>query len=82
MIRPHRIRLEPSTGNGSVRGRVNGLTYLGDLVQYDVALGETQITIERPSEGGSGKRFERGDEVNLVWDPRDVLVFEGDAQAP
>jgi putative spermidine/putrescine transport system ATP-binding protein len=79
MLRPHRIRLEHADGEGFLRGRVAGITYLGDLIQYEVDLGGTRLTAEQASGGLGAVRFAAGDEVRVGWAPDDGMVFEAES---
>jgi putative spermidine/putrescine transport system ATP-binding protein len=78
MLRPHRIRLEPAAadGEGSLRGRIVGMTYLGDLIQYEVDLAGTRVRAEQASGGAGAPRFAGGDEVRVGWAPGDGIVFD------
>lgn len=74
MVRPHRLTIR-SQGEG-FPGRVSGITYLGDLIQYDVVLGQTHVTVEQSSESAATKRFRIGDDVVITWQTDDSLVFD------
>lgn len=74
MIRPHRIQLEPASG-GFV-GTVNSVTYLGDIIQYDIDLGGTEIAVEITSQSAADQRFTVGDSVSVSWQPEDALIFD------
>ena len=74
MVRPHRVRLEPANGDSVLRGRVVGLTYLGDLLQYEVDLGGARLIAEQAS-SGVGAAFTSGDEVQVSWHPGDGTAF-------
>jgi putative spermidine/putrescine transport system ATP-binding protein len=80
MLRPHRIRLEPAAANGegSLHGRIVGMTYLGDLIQYEVDLAGTRVIAEQASGGAGAPRFAGGDEVRVGWAPGDGIVFDQD----
>jgi putative spermidine/putrescine transport system ATP-binding protein len=76
MLRPHRVRLDHADGEGFLRGRVASITYLGDLIQYEVDLGGTRLTAEQASGGLGAVRFAAGDEVRVGWAPDDGMVFD------
>jgi putative spermidine/putrescine transport system ATP-binding protein len=82
MVRPHRIHIQPKRGgrNGGetnvVSGRIVRTTYVGDLFQYDVDVGQGVIQVEKPTMAGP-QPFGQGDEVELEWLITDTLVFEG-----
>jgi len=82
MVRPHRVRLLPSGGGGqgSLRGTVRATTYLGDLVQYEVAVGPNTFVVERAGDGlrSAGFSPKAGDEAVLEWDAEAALVFKED----
>jgi putative spermidine/putrescine transport system ATP-binding protein len=82
MVRPHRMRLLPpgGGGQGSLRGTVRATTYLGDLVQYEVAVGPDTFVVERAGDGlrSTGFSPKAGDEAVLEWDAEAALVFEED----
>lgn len=80
-IRPHRLSLTPlrdrtllsNTTNG-VAGRVARVTYLGDILQYDVDIGGTVLQIEAPTLG-RGQPIAIDDRMLCEWSPDDMLVF-------
>ncbi|WP_220443739.1 ABC transporter ATP-binding protein [Paracoccus luteus] len=84
-IRPHRIHLtaarDPNlVGNSTnaVKGIVRTVTYIGDIVQYDVEIAEgVLLKIEQHTQG-SGLHHNTGDEVLCEWAPRDMLIFGRD----
>jgi putative spermidine/putrescine transport system ATP-binding protein len=75
MLRPHRVRLDHADGEGFLRGRVAGITYLGDLIQYEIDLDGARLIAEQASEGAGAVRFTSGDEVRVGWAPGDGMVF-------
>ena len=89
VIRPHRIHLtanrDPSllsAATNSASGTVRGVTYIGDVVQFDVALngGGTVLRVEQHTRG-EGLRHHQGDAVLCEWAPEDMRVFAADAAA-
>jgi len=78
-IRPHRIRLHKAgtvapQGNGFI-GTVERSTYIGDIIQYDIALNATaSLKVEVPTSSG-GQAYYRGDEVLCVCSAGDMLAF-------
>jgi putative spermidine/putrescine transport system ATP-binding protein len=76
MVRPHRIRLDRAGGEGFLRGRVVGITYLGDLIQYEVDLDGMRLIAEQASGGEGTPRFAAGEEVGVGWSPGDSMVFD------
>jgi putative spermidine/putrescine transport system ATP-binding protein len=84
LVRPHRIHLQGQAGDtreadNKVKGTVSGLTFVGDLVQYGVRVGDDEIVVEEAT------RRERrpvgvGDSVVLGWSAEDTLVYPGGGQ--
>ncbi len=82
-IRPHRIRLTPDRDKtlvgvaiNSASGRVERATYVGDVVQYDVDIGNGSLKVEMPT-AGAGNGFAVGDRLLCEWNPQDMQVFGG-----
>lgn len=75
-IRPEKIRVSHTEENGlnHLRGKVNFITYVGNITIYRIeALGqEFKVQIQNDS---TGQRFAIGDEVNLSWDEKNMLVL-------
>ena len=80
MVRPHRIQIHPVNGASdaahAISGEVRSTTYLGDVIQYQVALGRDSVMVEHPSAGPGEARFHAGDRVHLAWEPGDALVLD------
>lgn len=86
VIRPHRIHVTPnrdrslvSVATNSAHGRVLRVTYIGDVVQYDIDTGTHVLKAEVHTASG-GHAFSAGEKVLCEWKPQDMLVFAGDAQ--
>jgi putative spermidine/putrescine transport system ATP-binding protein len=80
-IRPHRISLTPSrdrallsNATNGVAGRVARVTYVGDLLQYDVEIGGTMLQVEAPTKGRE-QAISVGDRLLCEWSPDDMLIF-------
>ena len=76
-LRERGIRLV-ATGGGSglgraVRGRVLAARFLGDAVRYEVAADGFDMPLNVRT--GASVRLSEGDDVDLVIDPGDVLIF-------
>lgn len=75
-IRPEKIRVSHTRENGlnHLQGKVNFITYVGNITIYRIeALGqEFKVQIQNDS---TGQRFAIGDEVNLSWDEKNMLVL-------
>lgn len=83
MVRPHRVTIAEARSaltleseRNHLKGRVLRAIYAGDLLQYDVALGDEVFPVE-VSTASHGTRIEPGAEVVLSWQVADTLVFEG-----
>ncbi len=84
LVRPHRIHLQGSAGDSpqadnKVEGKVSSVTFVGDLVQYGVRVGDDEIAVEEAT------RRERsplgvGDAVVLGWSAEDTLVYPDSGQ--
>ncbi|HJR45049.1 MAG TPA: ABC transporter ATP-binding protein [Actinomycetota bacterium] len=81
-IRPERI--QPATGDSLpnvVEGRLVATTYLGDVVQYRVMVGATELTVQRQNEAEDAARgWRTGELVRLGWDESSALVLIDDEE--
>ncbi len=76
-IRPHRLLLggpAPAGATGHVTGQVTHVAYVGDLVQYHVAAGALQLTVEAHAARHVETR-RVGDVVECRWWSDDLRVF-------
>jgi putative spermidine/putrescine transport system ATP-binding protein len=80
-IRPHRISLTPrrdraliSYATNSAAGIVTRVTYVGDIVQYDVDIGGLTLKVEAPTHG-EGQRIAIGQQLLCEWSPANMIVF-------
>ena len=80
-IRPHRISLTPdrdralvSNATNSSRGRIARITYIGDIVQYEVEISGAMLKVEVPT-ASAGHGFDTDDMLLCEWKPQDMLVF-------
>ncbi len=80
-IRPHRIAVSPSRSEALVthemnvvRGIVRRLSYVGDLVVYDIDAAGMSLKAEAATDG-QRQRFAAGDQVMCEWLPKDMQVF-------
>jgi putative spermidine/putrescine transport system ATP-binding protein len=84
MIRPHRVAIGISGSRASDRagtsGTVSAVTYIGDVVQYEVATAAGKILAELPT-SGEPPSYSPGDAVDLGWRAQDLLVFQQEAVA-
>jgi putative spermidine/putrescine transport system ATP-binding protein len=82
LVRPHRIRLvdgdaaQGGSGDGMNRltGRLTRVTFIGDVLQYNVDVAGTEIAVEAASDHGRGIRTV-GAPVALAWRVEDTMVF-------
>ena len=80
-IRPERI--QPATGGQQnvVEGRLLGTTYLGDLVQYRIAVGKSELMVQRQNQRDDPAReWVAGELVELAWDVGSALVLVDDEE--
>jgi putative spermidine/putrescine transport system ATP-binding protein len=87
-IRPHRIRLTPdrdkslvSVATNSTPGKVVRVTYVGDVVQYDVDVGNATLKVEVHT-ASAGHGFKVDDRLLCEWKPQDMQVFADTQPAP
>ncbi|WP_284774416.1 ABC transporter ATP-binding protein [Agrobacterium sp. lyk4-40-TYG-31] len=80
-IRPHRISLTPSRdrslvsiATNSTHGKVVRVTYIGDVVQYDIDIGGSILTTEVHT-ASAGHSFQSGEKLLCEWKPQDMQVF-------
>jgi spermidine/putrescine transport system ATP-binding protein len=83
-VRPEKIA--PANGPAPSANRLSGtlerVTYLGDLVQYHVALpGGREVICQRQNEEGAASRWRVGATVELAWDENSALVLEEEGVA-
>lgn len=82
MVRPHRMTLHapgsqlPASQN-VLSGRLTGITFIGDLIQASVRVGEDELTIEQPTRRSTALPA-AGAEVLVSWEPGDTMVFSGE----
>lgn len=79
MTRPHRVRLSrehpaEDLGVNSVRGVVERVTFVGDLVQTEVKVGGAVIASEIATTQ-AGSPFVPGMQVTASWGVNDTMVF-------
>ncbi len=86
MMRPHRMRLAPAAtdrnvpdatpvqGQNSLRGVLERLTFIGDLVQYHIRVGDAEVMVEEATRRDQGAPC-AGTPVDLTWQASDTLVF-------
>jgi putative spermidine/putrescine transport system ATP-binding protein len=85
MVRPHRIRIDWSgpqadhtNGLNRMSGKLSRVTFVGDLVQYHVGIGEDEIIVEEAT-AGHRKLPEPGMPAWLSWKVEDTFVFGREA---
>lgn len=84
-VRPHRIALTPDRDRGivsnqtnAVRGRVLRVTYIGDVIQYDLDIGGQELKVEHHTLS-SGPRHVEGEMLMCEWAPADMFVYGDEA---
>ncbi|PKQ34378.1 MAG: spermidine/putrescine ABC transporter ATP-binding protein [Actinobacteria bacterium HGW-Actinobacteria-11] len=75
-IRPEYVRLEQGEGTGA-RGRVLGVSHLGETMQVALRVGEDATFLSRMP-APTAPRVGVDEEVRCVWDPADVRLFAAD----
>ncbi|MGO2036792.1 MAG: ABC transporter ATP-binding protein [Brevibacterium sp.] len=86
-IRPERMRVAPAgqegPGTNSARGTVMSVSFLGDVIQYMIIVGDNDEILARVPAAGN-ELLAAGAEVDLSWDADDVAVYgcEDGASAP
>lgn len=83
-IRPHRLTLTPardtalvSSAMNCVSGRINRVTYIGEIVEYVVSAAGMTLQVEMPTRS-QGALHRTGDTILCEWDPADMWVFAKD----
>jgi putative spermidine/putrescine transport system ATP-binding protein len=76
MIRPHRISFGHAGHSemNSAEGIVRRVTYVGDVLQCEIACGEAELMVERHTQPGAFVPM-AGEAVSLCWLFSDTLVF-------
>jgi spermidine/putrescine transport system ATP-binding protein len=81
-IRPEKFRISllntPVSGNVLSGGRIEDVSYIGVSTQYQVAMpwGQELIVFEQNDDGVAP--FNKGDEVNISWNPIFTFALRGD----
>lgn len=85
LVRPHHIHLwareraRPDHAEHVFEGRVRSISYLGDVIHYDVASDIGLVQIEVTSDG-SGVLFGEGDPVHFGWRSDALMLFPRDGE--
>jgi putative spermidine/putrescine transport system ATP-binding protein len=87
MVRPHRIRMTPAAegrpeaaGQNVQPGTLKRVTFVGDALHYEVAMGVDTMLVESSTISGPLSHAV-GDDVFLAWNPDDTLTFPAGAEA-
>ena len=76
LVRPEKLLLESAGGESGlnrVEGRVEAVTYLGDITMYDILVADTLLTVKQPNRDGVPVHATAGS-VTIVWSPNDCNV--------
>ena len=80
-IRPHRIKLTPkrdtelvSSAVNRILGRVERVSYIGDIVEYTIATPVMTLQVESPT-SANVVQYAIGEEIMCEWFPQDMHVF-------
>jgi len=76
-IRPHQIELVPPTEPGTLRATVQRVSFLGETVDYQVALADSDVVLRVSTP--SLRRLPPGASVGLRIDPAACVVLAGDS---
>lgn len=81
MVRPHRISIIRDPGDSGeglnvLSGKVRSVTYIGDVLQTEVFVGNETVMVESSTRSRENVP-EQGDIVRLSWEVYDTLVFRG-----
>jgi spermidine/putrescine transport system ATP-binding protein len=81
-IRPEKFRISllgtPTRGNTLTGGHIEDVSYIGVSTQYVVAMpwGQEVMVFEQNDDGVPP--FDKGDEVNISWEPNFTFGLRGD----
>jgi len=84
-IRPEKFRISllqtPVNGNVLTGGRIEDVSYIGVSTQYQVAMpwGQELMVFEQNDDGVAP--FDKGDAVNISWEPIFTFALRGDEDA-
>jgi spermidine/putrescine transport system ATP-binding protein len=84
-IRPEKFRISrlqtPVNGNVLTGGRIEDVSYIGVSTQYQVVMpwGQELMVFEQNDDGVAP--FDKGDEVNISWEPIFTFALRGDEDA-
>jgi spermidine/putrescine transport system ATP-binding protein len=87
-VRPEKVRLLPAdeqaeTGANRLLGTVRDVSYIGVSTQYiiDTPAGEELVAIVQNA-GRGARHLERGESVQLLWDPENTFVITDEGHVP
>jgi spermidine/putrescine transport system ATP-binding protein len=77
-VRPEKLILSVDTpANEFVPGTISEVIYIGTDLRYEVGITDTiRVVVREQNRGGEmGKRFQRGDAVNVSWDIKNASLL-------
>ena len=79
LIRPEKISLAPEVAPGSLSGRIEVAVYLGESIQWRVALenGQTLTVLEQNRDPFNDARARIGQTVGVCWEPASAVILKG-----
>jgi spermidine/putrescine transport system ATP-binding protein len=79
LIRPEKISLASEVAPGSLSGRIEVAVYLGESIQWRVAIenGQTLTVLEQNREPFNDARARIGQTVGVSWEPASAVILKG-----
>jgi len=77
MVRPEKVRLQPSGSDSGLPGTVQSQIYLGESTRWIIRLADgTDIhVVEQNREAALPARFGAGDDVTVAWEPDCAMLL-------
>ena len=74
-VRPERVRLQDHAKPGTIPGRIEQATYMGDTVVYGITLDGATALRARTSIGDQDVERSVGDRIHVTFDPKYARLF-------